>query len=108
MTKTTDAATAAAATPEALSPADEAKLATDEKARSDASAKVLEDQLTQQAEARNAADVAERPAGTPSRAAHAGEGGGAWPAELLRERFIRPKPPLLTASPETAYTSHEQ
>lgn len=82
----------------------EAKLASDEEFRKAEGEKALAEQYKRQSEAREASGVDE--ATQAVRAAHAAEGGGPWPAELL-ERNIGPVAPLVGYAPEQAYTSHE-
>jgi hypothetical protein len=84
-----------------------AKLASSQDARNEASEKVLAEQLAQQDAARDQLADVIPDAEAPVRAAHAGEGGGAWPLEVLARRSINPQPPVLAFSPEQAYTSHE-
>lgn len=84
---------------------DEAKTAVDRDARQGAQVDVLASQLEQQDKARtDVPDAAEQ----TSLAAHTAEGGGAWPEDLLRDRFLQPQGSIAPAfSPEQNYTSHE-
>lgn len=82
---------------------DEAKVALDSDTRSNAQVDALAAQLEQQDKGRTPADAQE----ITARAAHTAEGGGAWPEDLLRERYLEPVGALSTYSPEQNYTSHE-
>lgn len=95
-----DAATAT------LSPEEEAEVRTDPQARDAKAQEVLAGQLRQQADARGElADVLPSDERQATRAAHSFEGGGAWPDEVLRDRFVNPS--RAENSPELNYTSHE-
>jgi hypothetical protein len=86
-----------------------AKLASNPEARNEAGEKALAEQLAQQDAAREENGVADviPEDEAPIRAAHAGEGGGAWPMELLEKRSIAPVGALVSMRPEELYTSHE-
>lgn len=87
--------------------AQEAKVAVDPASRQQAQAEALAETLETQDKARREAGVVDAGEQT-ARAAHSAEGGGAWPDDVLRDRFLTPAPAGVVAYDPTAnYTSHE-
>jgi hypothetical protein len=84
----------------------EAAILADDDVRKQEGQKVLADQLRQQAEADAPADALTSEQRQATRAANSAEGGGAWPVDLMQERYVNPAAPVVGFDVTGSYTSH--